>query len=50
MGKDSDTIAGIILGVLGIAVLASIFGKKCPVCGRTIPSGQKRCAYCGASV
>lgn len=50
MGKDSDTLAGILLGILGIAVLASIFGKKCRMCGRTVLGGQRTCSYCGAIV
>jgi len=50
VGKDSDTLAGILLGIFGIALLASIFGKKCPVCRRTVPAGQKTCSYCGASL
>lgn len=50
MGKDSDAIAGIILGLLGIALLAAIFSKRCPVCGGTIPPGQRRCPHCGAVI
>lgn len=50
MGRDADTIAGIILGLLGLAVLVTIFGKKCPVCGGTIPAGQRRCPHCGTVI
>jgi predicted amidophosphoribosyltransferase len=42
-------IAGVVLGLLGIAVLASIFGKpKCPRCGKTLPGKVRVCPYCGA--
>lgn len=40
MGKDSDTLAGILLGILGIALLASIFGKKCKVLEQSLPLGK----------
>jgi len=50
MGKDSDTLAGIILGFLGLAVLMAVLGKKCPVCGGNIPAGSRRCPHCGTVV
>lgn len=49
MGSDSDTLAGILLGILGIAVLAKIFEKKCPYCGKSVQGGSKSCPHCGGT-
>ena len=47
MGKDEDTAIGILLGLLGLAVLAKILEKKCPICTNVIPAGRNTCPYCG---
>lgn len=47
MGKDSDTLAGIVLGVLGLALLAKLTEKKCPICNNSIPFNKKECPHCG---
>jgi len=49
--KDEDVfgaLAAIFLGLVGLAILASIFGPKCPKCGKPIQSGVKVCPHCGA--
>ncbi|MDG7044202.1 MAG: zinc-ribbon domain-containing protein [Nitrososphaerota archaeon] len=48
---DDDSVAGAILGILlglaGIAIIASIFSpRKCPYCGKEIPKDAKTCPYC----
>ncbi len=50
MGKDDDAIAGIILGVLGIAALAAIASKRCPVCDKTVVRGTSVCPHCGSQI
>lgn len=50
MGKDSDALAGILLGILGIAVIAKIFSKKCKVCGTSVSPGTRNCPNCGSVV
>jgi uncharacterized Zn finger protein (UPF0148 family) len=48
--KNEDIIAGIaalFLGLVGLAILASIFGPRCPRCGRPIQRGVKICPHCG---
>jgi len=50
MGKDADTFAGIVLGILGLALIAKIFEKKCAFCGSSISSGIKNCPHCGRPV
>ena len=47
MGKDSDTFAGILLGLLGLALLVKLTEKKCPICGNIIPVGKRECPNCG---
>lgn len=47
MGRDSDTFAGIILGLLGLALLAKLTEKKCPICNNIIPAGKRECPNCG---
>ena len=49
--KDEDVIgalAAIFLGLVGLAILASIFGPKCPKCGRPVQRGARVCPHCGA--
>jgi hypothetical protein len=49
--KDEDilaALAAIFLGLLGLAILASIFGPTCPKCGKPIQQGAKICPHCGA--
>jgi hypothetical protein len=51
MGKDDDVIgavAAILLGLVGLAILASVFGPRCPKCNKPIDRGIKRCPHCGA--
>jgi predicted amidophosphoribosyltransferase len=49
--SDDDIIGGIaaiFFGLVGLAVLASIFGPKCPKCGKPVNRGVKVCPNCGA--
>jgi rubrerythrin len=49
--KDEDVIgalAAIFLGLVGLAILASIFGPRCPKCGRPVQRGIRVCPHCGA--
>ena len=51
MPKDEDiftALAVIFLGVVGLAIIASIFGPRCPKCGKPIQRGVKVCPHCGA--
>ena len=50
MGKDEDTIAGILLGVLGLAAIVKILEKKCPVCGKPTIRGVSVCPHCGSAI
>jgi uncharacterized OB-fold protein len=50
MGKDDDALAGILLGILGLAAIAVIASKKCPVCGKTVPRGTSVCPHCGSQI
>ena len=50
MGKDDDTLAGILLGILGLAALVVIASKNCPVCGKTVPRGTSVCPHCGSQI
>ena len=42
-----SVVAGILLGLLGLAALAKLSERKCPVCNRIIPFTQKTCPHCG---
>jgi len=42
-----SAVIGIILGLLGLAVLAKLSERKCPVCNRIIPITQNTCPHCG---
>ena len=52
MGKGSDVITGIVLGILGGAIaaylLSKLLGEKanCPVCGTTITKGSSNTSIC----
>jgi len=49
--KDEDIFAAlavIFLGFVGLAIIASIFGPRCPKCGKPIQRGVKICPHCGA--
>jgi len=49
--KDEDVIgalAAIFLGLVGLAILASIFGPRCPRCGRPVQREVRICPHCGA--
>lgn len=51
MPEDNDilgALAAIFLGLVGLAILASIFGPKCPRCGRPVNRGVNVCPNCGA--
>ena len=53
LGEDDDydvlgLVAGLILGVIGLAVLASRNKPKCPACGNVVKKGEPACASCGA--
>jgi len=50
LGNDSDALAGIILGILGLAAIVKILEKKCPTCRRSIVRGQNICQHCGSAV
>jgi len=50
MSKDSDFAAGIILGILGLAVLSKIFSKKCSFCGASVSTAMKNCPKCGSDL
>ena len=39
MGKDSDAVFGIILGVLGLAAILKASEKTCPYCFKKIIRG-----------
>jgi len=44
-------IAGIILGLVGVAILSAIFGQpRCPRCGRPVQRGTEVCPHCGAQL
>lgn len=44
-----DALAALFLGVLGLAILAAIFGPPhCPKCGKQIQQGTRICPHCGA--
>ena len=50
MGKDEDALAGILLGILGIAAIAVIASKKCPVCGKSVARGTSVCTHCRSQI
>jgi predicted amidophosphoribosyltransferase len=51
MPEDDDilgALAAVFLGLVGLAILASVFGPKCPKCGKAINREVKICPNCGA--
>jgi len=40
-------LAGIFLGLMGLAILASIFGPKCPSCKKSLERKVPICPHCG---
>ena len=48
MAKDDGAAIGILLGILGLVILATILGKKkCKKCGFENPKENKVCSNCG---
>jgi tRNA(Ile2) C34 agmatinyltransferase TiaS len=50
MGQDDDLwegLAALLLGFIGIALIASIINPKCPNCKHNIQKGAIRCPNCG---
>ena len=47
MGKDSDAILGIVLGILGVAALIKASEKNCPHCFKKVARGTSQCPFCG---
>ena len=50
MGKDSDAIVSIALGILGLAALIKFSEKDCPHCLKKIARGTSQCPFCGNRV
>ena len=49
--NDNDgwgLVAGLFLGAVGLAILASAVNPKCPVCKRPVKNGEPVCISCGA--
>ena len=40
-------VAGIVLGAIGIALLASRAKPKCPACKNVVEKGEPACVSCG---
>jgi len=48
-GDDAlGALVAFFLGLVGLAILASIFGPKCPKCGKQVQKGVRICPHCGA--
>lgn len=52
LGRDDGydvlgLVAGLVLGVIGLAVLTSAAKPKCPACGKAVKRGEPVCASCG---
>lgn len=49
MGRDEalEVFAGLVLGAIGLAILAEIFKPKCPVCKAEITKNALVCNSCG---
>ena len=45
-GPAIGAVAGILLGVAGIALLDSLLGYRCPHCNSKIPKNTRRCDHC----
>jgi uncharacterized Zn finger protein (UPF0148 family) len=50
MGKDEDALAGIVLGILGLAAVAAMLEKKCSACGKSVIRGTSICPHCGSRI
>ena len=49
--NDDDVwglVAGLFLGAVGLAILASAVNPKCPACKRPVKKGEPVCSSCGA--
>lgn len=42
-----SAVVAILLGLLGLAALAKLTERKCPICNRIIPITQSTCPHCG---
>lgn len=50
MARD-DTAAIVVLGLIGLAFLVALLGKKkCSYCGNENPSSNRVCNFCGAQI
>ena len=51
-GRDDDDvwglIAGVFLGAIGLAVLASATNPRCPACKKSVKKREPVCTSCGA--
>lgn len=54
MPRNEDVVIGglaaFFLGLVGLAILAAIFGPRCPRCGKPIQRGVRICPHCGAKL
>ena len=50
MSKNDDAMVGIVLGILGIAAIAAIVSKKCPICNKTVQRGISVCPHCESQI
>ncbi len=46
MGDNDDALGGIILGILGLAAIATLLEKKCPYCNKSQLRGTNVCTNC----
>ena len=48
--SKKNPIGGLLLGILGgllaVAIIDSLSGPKCPVCGAKVPKGSTACQNC----
>lgn len=47
LGKDSDVLVGVLLGVMGVAAIIKLLEKNCPCCDNIMGRGQSHCLRCG---
>ena len=47
-GGAAALVVGIVLGAIGIALLASRAKPKCPACKNVVEKGEPACVSCGA--
>jgi len=55
MADDVDSVLGAVLGIIvglvGIAILATLLGeKRCPRCRNKVPPNTVVCPFCGSRV